>query len=109
MGEKRFEETTGANVADKPDDALFTLDTNIETEVSDKRKKRRENKKLKCFSILDGLPGAPDPVPVRNFTLTPEQREDPIVKDMKLKKIKGGKIQKKHLDRVKDRFKSMQR
>merc|ERR1712029_1073678 len=60
-------------------------------------------KKLKCFAILDGLPGAPDPVPVRNFTLTPEQRENPIVKDMKLKKIKGGKIQKKHLDRVKDR------
>ena len=103
LEEKRFEERTGGNVADKPDDALFTLDTNIETEVSDKRKKRRENKKLKCFAILDGLPGAPDPVPVRNFTLTPEQRENPIVKDMKLKKIKGGKIQKKHLDRVKDR------
>jgi len=103
LEEKRFEERTGGNVADKPDDALFTLDTNIETEISDKRKQRRENKKLKCFAILEGLPGAPDPVPLRNFTLTPEQRENPIVKDMKMKKIKAGKIQKKHLDRVKDR------
>lgn len=103
LEEKRFEERTGGNVADKPDDALFTLDTNIGSEISDKRKQRRENKKLKCFAILEGLPGAPDPVPLRNFTLTPEQRENPIVKDMKMKKIKAGKIQKKHLDRVKDR------
>jgi len=104
LEEKRFEERTGGSLEDKPDEALFTLDTNIETiDVSDTRKKRRENKKLKCFQILEGLPGAPDPVPLRNHTLTPDQRENPIVKEMKMRKIKEGKINKKHLDRTKDR------
>ena len=47
--------------------------------------------------------GAPDPVPVRNKTLKPEQRENPIVTKMKTRKIKEGKIQKKHLERTRDR------
>ena len=110
LEEKRFEERTGGSVADKPDEALFTLDTNVESaEVTDTRNKRRENKKLRCFAALEGLPGAPDPVPVRNHTLTPEQRMNPIVKDMKMRRIKEGKIQKKHLDRVKDRKQHLER
>ena len=48
-------------------------------------------------------PGAPDPVPVRNKTHTPEERENPIVTNMRKRKIKEGKIQKKHLDRTRDR------
>ena len=55
LEEKRFEERTGGSLEDKPDDALFTLDTNVE--VSEKRKKRREPKPLKCFALLNGLPG----------------------------------------------------
>ena len=55
LEEKRFEERTGGSLEDKPDDALFTLDTNVE--VSETRKKRREPKPLKCFALLNGLPG----------------------------------------------------
>ena len=47
--------------------------------------------------------GAPDPVPLRNKTLKPEERENPIVTQMKTRKIKEGKIQKKHLERTRDR------
>jgi len=103
LEEKRFEERVGGSVTDKPDEALFTLDTNVDTELSETKRKRREDKPLKCFALLNGLPGAANPVPVRNHTLTPEQRENPIVKDKRLRNIKEGKIQKKHLDRVKDR------
>ena len=49
------------------------------------------------------FPGAPDPVPVRNKTRKPEERENPIVTKMRNRKIKEGKIQKKHLDRTRDR------
>ena len=103
LEEKRFDERVGGSVTDKPDEALFTLDTNVDAELSDTKRRRREDKPLKCFALLNGLPGAANPVPVRNHTLTPEQRENPIVKDKRLRKIKEGKIQKKHLDRVKDR------
>ena len=34
---------------------------------------------------------------------------NPIVKDMKMRRIKEGKIQKKHLDRVKDRKQHLER
>ena len=103
LEEKRFEERVGGSVTEKTDEALFTVDTNVEAELSETKRKRREDKPLKCFALLNGLPGAANPVPLRNHTLTPEQRENPIVKDVRLRKIKEGKIQKKHLGRVKDR------
>ena len=109
LEEKRFEERVGGSVTDKPDDALFTLDTNVETELSETKRKRRENKPLKCFSLLNGLPGAANPVPLRNHTLTPDQRENPIVKDIRLRKIKDGKIQKKHINRVTDRKRHLEK
>lgn len=109
LEEKRFEERVGGSVKEKPDEALFTLDTNVEAQLSETNRKRREDKPLKCFSLLNGLPGAANPVPLRNHTLTPEQRENPIVKDMKLRKIKEGKIQKKHLDRVNNRKKHLEK
>jgi len=102
LEEKRFEERTGGSMEDKPDEALFTLDTNVEVQVSS-RNKRRESKPLKCFALLEGLPGAPDPVPVRNKTRKPEERENPIVTKMRNRKIKEGKIQKKYLERTRDR------
>ena len=55
------------------------------------------------------LLGAPDPVPVRNKTLKPEQRENPIVTKMKTSKIKEGKIQKKHIERTRDRQRQLAR
>merc|ERR1712096_533464 len=62
-----------------------------ELQTAENTEKRKEVKKLRCFANLEGLPGAKDPKPIRNFTLKPEERENPIVKDMKTNKIKSGK------------------
>jgi len=103
LEEKRFEERVGGSFADRPDDKLFTIEKEVKS-LPEKRN-RKEVKKLRCFANLEGLPGAKDPKPIRNFTLKPEERENPIVKDMKMKKIQSGKIQKKFVDGKKDRQK----
>jgi len=107
LEEERFEERVGGSFAARPDDQLFTIEKTAKA-VPEKRN-RKEPKKLRCFSNLEGLPGAPDPKPIRNFTLTPESRENPIVKDMKMKKISAGKIQKKFVDSKADRNKFKQK
>jgi len=101
MEEKRFEERVGGSFEDRPDDKLFTIEK--EAKFVPEKRNRKEVKQLRCFANLEGLPGAPDPKPVRNFTLKPEERENPIVRDMKEKKIKSGKIQKKMVDSINDR------
>jgi len=106
LEEERFEERVGGSFAARPDDQLFTIEKTAKT-VPEKRN-RKEPRKLRCFSNLEGLPGAPDPKPIRNFTLTPENRENPIVKDMKSRKISAGKIQKKFVDSKADRNKFKQ-
>jgi len=103
LEEERFEERVGGSFAARTDDQLFTIEKTVKS-VPEKRN-RKEVKKLRCFSNLEGLPGVPDPKPIRNSTLTPLERENPIVKDMKLKKIQAGKIQKKFVDSKTDRAK----
>jgi len=107
LEEERFEERVGGSFAARANDELFTIEKDAKA-VPEKRN-RKEVKKLRCFSNLEGLPGAADPKPIRNFTLKPEDRENPIVTDMKLKKIQSGKIQKKFVDGKADRqkFKKM--
>jgi len=107
LEEERFEERVGGSFAARTNDELFTIEKDAKA-VPEKRN-RKEVKKLRCFSNLEGLPGAADPKPIRNFTLKPEDRENPIVTDMKLKKIQSGKIQKKFVDGKADRqkFKKM--
>jgi len=109
LEEERFEERVGGSFAARPDDELFIIEKTAKT-VPGKRN-RKEAGKLRCFSNLEGLPGVPDPKPIRNSTLTPLERENPIVKDMKLKKIQAGKIQKKYVDSKVDRakFKKMKK
>eukprot|EP00092_Neocalanus_flemingeri_P006856 GFUD01007401.1.p1 GENE.GFUD01007401.1~~GFUD01007401.1.p1 ORF type:complete len:484 (-),score=174.97 GFUD01007401.1:60-1511(-) len=103
LEEKRFEERVGGSFADRPDEKLFTIEK--EAKIVPEKRNRKEVKKLRCFANLEGLPGAKDPKPIRNFTLKPEDRENPIVRDMKTKKIKSGKIQKKFVDSKLDRQK----
>jgi len=103
LDDERFEERVGGSFANRADDQLFTIEKTAKA-VPEKRD-RKEVKKLRCFANLEGLPGAPDPKPIRNTTLTPLERENPIVKDMKLKKIQSGKIQKKFVDSKVDRAK----
>jgi len=93
LDEKRFEERVGGSFEDRPSESLFVVDKT--TKVTKKKSKRKEPKPLKCFANLLGLPGAKDPVKKRNRTKLPEERVNPIVKDMKMKAIKAGKIKKK--------------
>jgi len=101
LEERRFEERVGGSFSERPDEKLFSIET--EAEIVKPTKNRKEIKPLRCFANLEGLPGAKDPMPIRNYTKTPEERENPIVKQMKLQKVKSGKIQKKHVDGKKDR------
>lgn len=102
LDEQRFEERVGGSFADRPDEKLFSIETEAKEEIETK-KNRKEIKPLRCFANLKGLPGAKDPKPLRNYTLPPEERENPIVKAMKLQKIKSGKVQKKFKDKKADR------
>ena len=52
---------------------------------------------------MEGLPGVPDPKPLRNRTKLPEERENPIVKAMKEKKVKAGNVGKKNAERIASR------
>ena len=58
---------------------------------------------FRCFANLEGLPGVPDPKPLRNRTKLPEERENPIVKAMKEKKVKAGNVGKKNAERIASR------
>merc|ERR1719427_937546 len=86
LEERRFDERTGGSLADQP-----------------AGRNRKAVRPLRCFANLAGLPGAKDPVGLRNTTKTPEQRENPIVTAQRERKIKAGRISKKHQARVQDR------
>ena len=58
---------------------------------------------FRCFANLEGLPGVPDPKPLRNRTKLPEERENPIVKAIKEKKVKAGNVGKKNAERIASR------
>ena len=49
------------------------------------------------------MPGVSDPKPLRNRTKLPEDRENPIVKAMKEKKVASGKLGKKDAERIASR------
>ena len=63
----------------------------------------RKTPSFRCFANLEGLPGVPDPKPLRNRTKLPEERENPIVKAMKEKKVKAGNVGKKNAERIASR------
>merc|ERR1711962_267754 len=66
----------------------------------EEKRDRKKPRKLRCFANLEGLPGVPDPKPLRNRTKLPEERENPIVKAMKEKKAKAGNVGKKNAERI---------
>lgn len=107
LEEVRFEERVGGSFADRPDEKLFVIEKEAKTE--EPKRNRKQPKKLRCFANLEGLPGVPDPRPFRNKTLTSEERENPIVKKMKLDKIKAGKIGKKTLEKLEARKKYLEK
>merc|ERR1711962_1881728 len=69
----------------------------------EEKRDRKKPRKLRCFANLEGLPGVPDPKPLRNRTKLPEERENPIVKAMKEKKVKAGNVGKKNAERIASR------
>ena len=103
LEERRFDERTGGSLAEQPDSALFTVDSGGGAGDQPAGRNRKAVRPLRCFANLAGLPGAKDPVGLRNTTKTPEQRENPIVTAQRERKIKAGRISKKHQARVQDR------
>lgn len=101
LEEVRHEERVGGSFADRPNEKLFVIEKEAKTE--EPRRNRKEPKKLRCFANLEGLPGVPDPKPMRNRTLLPEDRENPVVKKMREDKIKAGKMSRKTLERSENR------
>jgi len=101
LEEVRHEERVGGSFADRPDEKLFVIEKEVKAE--EPRRPRKEPKKLRCFANLEGLPGVPDPKPLRNKTLLPEERENPLVKKLKEDKIKAGIIGQKNLEKANNR------
>ena len=54
------------------------------------------------------MPGVADPKPLRNKTRLPEDRENPIVKAMKEKKVKEGKLGAKDAERIASRKRQLE-
>lgn len=56
LEDKRLEERIGGNFSEKKDDELFVVETvaeELEDENQSRRKKRRQDKPLKCFQHLE--------------------------------------------------------
>jgi len=102
LEEKRFEERVGGSFEDKPDDALFAIETKVEEDEPPK-KERKKVKPLRCFANLEGLPGASDPKPQRPRVRQPEERENPVVAALRAGKGLGAKELGRRRDRERSR------
>jgi len=102
LEEQRFEERIGGSFTEKKDQEIFMLDTGGE-DRKEKKKRKKEIKPLKCHSLLQGLPGVPDPKPMRRRTRTLDQRMNPVVKQRIEGMISAGIIPRKMVESKKDR------
>lgn len=94
LDEKLFEERIGGSFLQKKDSEIFMLDTGGK-DAKEKKRRKRELKPLRCHSLLDGLPGVPDPKPNRTRTRLPEDRVNPVVKKKLKTLVEAGIIPKK--------------
>jgi len=105
LDDKRLEERLGGSFADRPDEALFTIDKETTEKVEQppkKWRKNRENKPLKCYQHLEIKGGVSDPHKFRNRRKTSEERRNPQLVEKEKTLIQNGvvkaktKLQKKH-------------
>merc|ERR1719228_2492415 len=75
LEEKRFEERVGGSFEARESKDLFMLDSEGIDPAVKKEKKKRGEKPIKAWSLLNGLGGAPDPHPNRNRVRTKERKE----------------------------------
>jgi len=94
LEDQRLEERTGGILSEKTDEDIFTLDTDG-ADKAEKKSKKREEKPLKCFALLQGLPGANDPKIKRNRLRTKEERMNPVVKRKLKTLVEQGVVSKK--------------
>jgi len=94
LEDQRLEERTGGILSEKTDQDIFTLDTDG-AEKAEKKRNKREKKPLKCFALLEGLPGANDPKIKRNRLRTKEERMNPVVKRKLKTLVEQGIVSKK--------------
>jgi len=90
LEEKRFEERVGGSFEARESKDLFMLDNDGIDPAVKKEKKKRGDKPIKAWSLLNGLGGAPDPHPNRNRVRTKEEKEHPIIKKKRELRIKQG-------------------
>jgi len=111
LDEVRFEERLGGSISAKEDSQLFQESREGEPLVLGQgvNSRRREPKKLRCFANLEGLPGVPDPKPLRNRTKLPEERMNPIVKKLKKKRLVEGNLSRVQLQRKENQKKAAER
>eukprot|EP00088_Acartia_fossae_P021927 TRINITY_DN23269_c0_g1_i2.p1 TRINITY_DN23269_c0_g1~~TRINITY_DN23269_c0_g1_i2.p1 ORF type:complete len:505 (+),score=163.88 TRINITY_DN23269_c0_g1_i2:52-1515(+) len=95
LEEQRFEERVGGSFSERDSKDLFMLDTSGTLQDETASNKKKEPKTFKCFSLLEGLPGAPDPAPQRDRVRSSEERMNPIVKKKKEHLQNTGFISKK--------------
>ncbi len=107
--EKILEERLGGAFVDRADDELFTIDKDAAEDAEEKeperiswKKRRGEEKPLKCFQHLEIKGGADDPKKGRNRRKTPEERRNPTLVAQEQKLAQNGfvkakaKMQKQH-------------
>jgi nucleolar protein 53 len=91
LEDQRLEERLGGAFGDRPDSALFFVEKDAKCEEEEEApkplsrleaRKRRAEKPMKCFQQLENTSKVADPKKGRNTRRLPEERENPIVKDM---------------------------
>jgi len=102
LEEQRLEERTGGVLADKKTEDIFVLDTSGQ-DAKEKRRKKKEKKPLRCHAMLEGLPGVPDPKPIRPRVRTVEERMNPVVKKKLALLKEQGLVTAKDKDRARNR------
>ncbi|CAH0559562.1 unnamed protein product [Brassicogethes aeneus] len=103
LEDKRLEERLGP-IESKSDNELFKLDTQIETRLSAKeRKKLKALKPLKCYHALEPHTKVPDPIAKRNRVRTKEERKNELIKKKEIANREKGILKAKEIQSMQDK------
>ena len=109
LEDKRLEEILG--VEDRQNDELFTIDTSADSSNLSKyeglKKERRQallSKTPRCYQILEPHSKVPDPISKRNRVRTPEERKNPLLRQIEGERRKNGALTATELGRIRNRI-----
>lgn len=100
-----------SKISDKPDEELFTIDTEPAAAKKPKlsardRRKKQLNRAPKCLAALINQSKVTDPIVKRNRVRSKEERKHPIAKSIEVANAKKGIVKQKLLTSVSDRTKA---